>query len=212
MSVERSGEYSGFRRPIDLEQFGQPALHWKMAEAMTDIALEYREEPVRLRGGSMSNWFIDTKKMLMHPFYDPLIARMMTARMIAYGLKPDGIIGMGIGGAALARSVSWSVDMAVSEASNADSDDRYPRGIWGRSAAGVSFTLLDDALTSGSSIHETAEIIFEAGGTLQQIGVVTDRSEGKVLQSLYERYRVPTWSLFSFIESKGVIEPSRLAW
>ena len=68
MAIERIGEYNGFTRPVDLEVFAQPALHWAVANSITETAAEYRDEIFILRGGGASNWFIDLKKVLMHPY------------------------------------------------------------------------------------------------------------------------------------------------
>ena len=211
MTSGRSRAYDGFTRPVEHELFAQLALHWALANVMNENALTFSEMPFNLRAGGQSNWFIETKNVIMHPYFDPLIASMMGAHMSIHGREPKGIIGMGIGGMALARSISWVFDIAVSEASNASEDDRYPRGIYGRPADGVAFTLVDDALSTGSSIDETVELIHEEGGTVEQIGVVTDRSNGQALDRLRKAYQVPAWSLFTFDEARGLIVPSGLS-
>lgn len=192
---------------VSHESFAQPALQWQLARDLTKMCVEYQEEPFQLRAGGESNWYVDARIAIMHNFFGPILASAMYARMVAHAFDLKGIVGMGIGGTALARSLSWVSGLPVTEASNADADDRYPRGLYGNTDPGTEFTIVDDTLMTGSSIEETAELVVEHDGRIAQICTVVDRSDGMAINKLRKAYGVEVWSLFSFEESAGQLVP-----
>ena len=161
----------------------------KLLKRFREIGLIHKE-PVRLRSGAISPYYCDIKKAYGYPDLLSALAEEISKRL------PTGttcVAASGYGGiplAALVASVSKKKFTAVR-----DTPKRHGKG--GKIDGYIpskkdSIVIVDDVLTTGSSVKETFSALKKISGRVSSAIVVVKRGEPKL--------PVPYSSIFSITE------------
>lgn len=168
---------------------------------------KFQEEPFELRTGQLSNWYFDAKRALSSGLDEAIVGRLLVARAHRTSGEFTNICGMGIGGYAVmfgmvfeAREVEWTM---VAEGDPDDPDT----GLTGGNVAGKKVLVVDDVLTSGSSLCTTIGMVREGDGIVENALTMVTRSDGEAEQAVYDTTGVKADSLFVFSETSGMLVP-----
>lgn len=190
------------------EQFGQ---------VLGNRSIAYRDEPFELRGGGMSNWYVDLREGHSVP---ALLRR--TGRYVL-GVTSDAyyntVAGIGIDGRAVVSGVVWATQErpnrqhVVARWGNDSASERpiaeepkNGRGFYQPDMVGRHVLAVDGAFTTGNSLSTLVDMIRDADGIVTDAAVVVDRSGGasaEVANSLGVNLHV----LFDFSEARGQLTP-----
>ncbi len=136
-----------------------------------------------LASGRTSDWYLDCRKVTLHPEGAWLIGRLMLATIREKGWLAEAIGGLTLGADPIAGAVA-----AVSHAEGtpiggflvrkAAKEHGTRQRIEGTPVEGKSVVVVDDVVTTGGSTLEAIAAVREAGGRVAGIIVVVDRDEG----------------------------------
>ncbi len=180
-----------------------------LARELADDGLQYSEKPFQLRAGGESYWYYDGRNAVMQYHPGMLLAKLTALKIQLFG-KTDftRVAGMGVGGWAFARSISWVVDLPVVEGNDDKSpNQRYGYGLWGGTVPGENVLVADDTLTTGDSLRTLIGMVRDKDGIVDQAAVVTDRSNGEAGAAIYSELGVRVFSLFQMDGTNGLITP-----
>jgi orotate phosphoribosyltransferase len=127
-----------------------------------------------LTSGKKSNFYVDIKQASTKPKILKEIAMSM-AKLVK---NEDKIAGMELGAVPLAVALSLETDIPYIVIRKAQRAHGTTKLIEGDIQEGDSILLVEDVTTTGSSLLRAAEIIKNAGGSVDRAIVVVDREEG----------------------------------
>ena len=180
-----------------------------LADILTETAVQYSQEPYVLRAGGSSHYYIDGRgPATMHASRGLFIARLALARWNLSSTWPEAVVGMGVGGRALAMNIGWVSDMPVITANDSTSKERYGYGLHGADIAGKDVVVVDDTLSTGDSLITTIQMARDAGAAVCGALTVFDRSDGVAADHVQQECGVQTDWLFSFDEASGRLFPN----
>lgn len=187
-----------------------PVLLWKLADELSEVAVQYKEEPFQLRAGGQSHWYIDGRgPVAMHRVRGPLIARLALAKLNVQDLRPQVVTGMGVGGLAFAMNIRCAADMDLAQANDSrEIGQRYGYGLHGASVHDTEVLVVDDTLSTGDSLITTIDMVREAGGRVVRAVTIFDRSDGLAAERIQTEHDVPVDWLFGFYEADGKLFPN----
>ncbi len=129
-----------------------------------------------LTSGLHSPVYWDKFRVLQFPGYTEQLCRMI-ADHFRNG-KVQVVAGPTVGGVILAYEVARQLGVRGIFAEREGQERTFRRGL--TISAGERVLVVDDILTTGSSIRETISAVSKAGGKLVGVGVLVDRSEKPV--------------------------------
>lgn len=127
-----------------------------------------------LTSGKKSSFYVDIKQASTQPKILKEIASSM-AKLIK---DENKIAGMELGAVPLAVALSLEIDLPYIIIRKAQRTHGTTKLIEGNMQEGDSILLVEDVTTTGYSLLKAAEIIKNAGGSVNQAIVVVDREEG----------------------------------
>jgi orotate phosphoribosyltransferase len=151
----------------------------------------------RLTSGRHSGRYLQCAQVLQYPKYSEIIGREIANRFKDEEI--DTVIGPALGGVIIAYEVARALGVKSLFTEREDGKMRLRRGF--NVEEGERVLVVEDVITTGGSVNEVMEILVEAGAKVVGVGVIVDRSCGKV------NFGVPTHSLVGLdIESYSPAE------
>jgi orotate phosphoribosyltransferase len=135
----------------------------------------YLEGDFVLRSGRRSKYYLDKYLFETRPAILAALAEMFAAHVTG---EVDRIVGPELGAVALAAAVSLKTGKPFVIARNAKKDYGTARQFEGELKAGERVLLVEDVVTSGGQVLESAKALREAGVQVVEIVAVIDRQEG----------------------------------
>jgi len=151
----------------------------------------------RLTSGRHSGRYLQCAEVLQYPKYSEIIGKEIASRFA--GEKIDTVIGPALGGVIIAYEVARALGVKSLFTEREDGKMRMRRGFCVNE--GEKVLVVEDVITTGGSVNEVMEILVEQGAQVVGVGVIVDRSSGKV------NFGVPTHALVALdIESYSPAE------
>ena len=142
----------------------------------------FKETHVMLEGhflltsGRHSNRYMQCAKLFEHPDYSELFCKELAGKFA--GEKIDLVIGPALGGVIISYEVSRALRVRNIFAERENGVMTLRRGF--TIEPGMRVLVVEDVITTGGSVKEVAKLVEAAGAEVVGIGVVVDRSNGKV--------------------------------
>lgn len=174
-------------------------------------AVEYREEPFRLRDKSLSHWYIDHRRGLARGDIMYAAGRFIVREAKRLDIPYQVVAGSGPAGNGLAISTAWrtsgrteSVLANLDKTDTEDPENGY--GLHGGDVNGREILVVDDIGSSGSSLIELTNMVRYHGGHVEHAITISDRSQGRAEAALV-KIGVAYHALLEFDEAKGKLVP-----
>ena len=129
-----------------------------------------------LTSGRHSDTYFQCAKVLQHPEYLTLFSRFISDHFEDY--KIDTVISPAIGGIVVGTDVGRQLGVKTIFTERKDGIMKLRRGF--EIEKGESILIVEDVLTTGGSIKELIEIVKRNNGKIVGVGLVVDRSGGKI--------------------------------
>lgn len=130
-----------------------------------------------LTSGRHSAQYIQCAQVLKYPKYAEFLGQAVAA---AYDDVPiDLVIGPALGGVIIAHEVARTLDRTCLFAER-DNSGRMCLRRGFKIEAGQRVLVVEDVITTGGSVSDVINLVRGAGGTVVGVGVIVDRSGGKV--------------------------------
>lgn len=131
----------------------------------------------QLSSGRHSGLYVEKFRLLEHPKQTEALCRMIADW--ARALEPQVCAGPTTGGIILSYETARHLGLRSIIAEKAETGGRaFGRGF--TILPGERVLVVDDVLTTGGSVQDVLEAVREAGGAPVGVGVIIDRSGGKV--------------------------------
>ncbi|WP_247729456.1 orotate phosphoribosyltransferase [Halovivax limisalsi] len=144
-----------------------------LIDALRDAeAVEFGE--FELSHGGTSEYYVDKYRFETDPACLSAIANAFADRLDA----DDTLGGVALGGVPLAAATSVAADVPYVIARKQRKEYGTGNLIEGRLEEGESVVVVEDIVTTGTSLVEAVEALREAGATVERALVVVDREEG----------------------------------
>ncbi|MBN2879464.1 MAG: orotate phosphoribosyltransferase [Clostridia bacterium] len=146
-----------------------------------------------LTSGRHSDTYMQCARLFEYPEYSEKIASD-----IAEAFKDDHIdvvIGPAMGGIILSYEVARKLNARNIFAERTDGIMSIRRGF--DMAPGQNILIVEDVVTTGGSVFEVIELVKETGANISGVGLVVDRSNGKV-DFGYKQHAVLTTEVISY--------------
>jgi orotate phosphoribosyltransferase len=151
----------------------------------------------RLTSGRHSGRYLQCAQVLQYPKYSEIIGKEIASRFKDADI--DTVIGPALGGVIIAYEVARALGVKSLFTEREDGKMKMRRGFCINE--GEKVLVVEDVITTGGSVNEVMEILVQEGAQVVGVGVIVDRSAGKV------NFGVPTESLVSLdIESYSPAE------
>lgn len=141
-----------------------------------------------LSSGLHSGHYFQCALFLQHPRYAARVCRQLARRFAAQ--KPTVVIGPATGGILVAYELARALKVRAAYAERVDAEMHLRRGFSVSEADRV--LVVEDVITTGDSARKVVELVEAFGAEVVGIGVVVDRSGGRVKfpRRKYERLLV----------------------
>ena len=140
----------------------------------------YKECEVTLSSGKKSNFYVDCRKVILHP--NSYVMYNLIACTISPQYRHGFIAGVELGGALLVPSIVGRTQMyglvVRKEAKSHGIAGQVVGDIERLSPRQNSVVLLEDVITTGDSVLRAARVLEDAGAIVVEIIVIVDRQEG----------------------------------
>ncbi len=151
----------------------------------------------RLTSGRHSGRYLQCAQVLQYPNYAQIIGKEIADKFA--DLEIDTVVGPALGGVIIAYEVARALGAKALFTEREDEKMRMRRGFC--VSEGEKILVVEDVITTGGSVNEVTEILVRDGAKVMGVGVIVDRSAGRV------NFGVPTHSLISLeIESYSPAE------
>jgi len=151
----------------------------------------------RLTSGRHSGRYLQCAQVLKYPEYSGIIGAEIAAKFADQDI--DVVIGPALGGVIIAYEVARALGKRTMFTEREDGKMKLRRGF--ELQPGEKVLVVEDVITTGGSVNEVMEIVVGAGGQVVGVGVIVDRSAGKI------NFGVPTHALVSIeVESYSPAE------
>jgi orotate phosphoribosyltransferase len=159
----------------------------RLIELLATKSYKYSKKPFKLSNGESSNHYIDCKKVTLTAEGMNLIGRIIQRRICSRGMffNVDYIGGLTFGADAIANAVSHLSYNSV-ERVDSFSIRKEPKGhgtnkwIEGGMPPGSLVLVVEDVITTGSSIIKAIQKITEYGCRVVKVIALVDRQEGGI--------------------------------
>lgn len=131
-----------------------------------------------LKSGQMTPIYIDLRRIISSPRTLRMTAQALCEIIIAKGLKYDYVVGVPYAALPLATHVSDILDIPMLMKRKETKSYGTRKAIEGVFTPGNTVLLIEDVVTSGESIRETAEALREEGLKVTDSVAVLDRQQG----------------------------------
>lgn len=137
-----------------------------------------------LSSGRESSYYVDCRTTTMHAEGQALVGRVALARLRSLELEPDFVGGMTMGADPISYAVAGESARTGGPEIHAFSIRKQAKGHGrGRRVAGCfeeggKVLMVEDVVTTGSSVLEACDVVTEAGGEIVGVLVLVDRQEG----------------------------------
>lgn len=158
-----------------LKRIGSESERARLAETLKRVDGVVTYQPVKLRDGAVSDYYVDVKKVMG----DPLIRRD-TAKIIVrhIGAGATFVAASGYGGVPLATEISTLARLPLSMVRDREKDHGKGGLVDGFAPTHKdSGIIVDDVLTTGGSIAHTREVLIKNGASVSDCFVVVNRGD-----------------------------------
>jgi len=138
-----------------------------------------------LTSGRHSGWFIQCAQVLQYPDKAEELCRRLAERF--RDLEVETVIGPAVGGIVVAYEVARHLSARAIYADKKEGKLTLGRGF--RFRPGERTLVVEDVTTTGGSVKKVVDIVEEYGGKPVGVGVLVDRTAGKI------EYPVPSASV-----------------
>jgi orotate phosphoribosyltransferase len=147
----------------------------KMMEILRETKA-LREGHFNLTSGKHSRYFVQISQLLQFPkfleeFCDELARRFK-------GEEVDVVVAPAIGGILVGYEVAKSLGTRCLFSEREDGRMVFRRGFGLEDEESV--LVVEDIITTGRTVHEVLAAVKEKGGSVRGVGIILDRSDGKV--------------------------------
>ena len=129
-----------------------------------------------LSSGKKSNFYIDCRKVTLHPQGAKLIAKIILEKI--KGLKVDAIGGLTLGADPITSSVVALSDIPGFIVRKKEKEHGTKQKIEGIIEPGFNVVIVEDVTTSGASALQAIEAVESFGAKVVKVISVVDREEG----------------------------------
>ncbi len=129
-----------------------------------------------LTSGRHSNQYFQCAMVLQYPEYNGILASIIAEQF--KDKEIDTVISPAIGGICVGQEVARQLNKKFIFAEREDSKLTLRRGF--SINEGEKFLVCEDVVTTGGSVFEVMDIVKENKGTVVGVGMIVDRSNGKV--------------------------------
>lgn len=129
-----------------------------------------------LSSGKKSNFYIDCRKITLHPEGSRLIAKIIMEKI--KGLKVDAIGGLTLGADPITSSVVAISDIPGFIVRKKEKEHGTKQKIEGHIKAGWNVVVVEDVATTGASALQAIEAVEAVGAKVVKVIAVVDREEG----------------------------------
>ena len=129
----------------------------------------------QLTSGLHSGQYFQCAKVLQHPGHLTTLAGIIAEQFRSR--KVDTVISPALGGIVLGTEVGRQLGKRTIFAERKDGTMQIRRGF--DIAADERFLVVEDVVTTGGSVKEVMECVRTMGGTVEAVGFIVDRSNGK---------------------------------
>ena len=129
-----------------------------------------------LTSGRHSNQYFQCAMVLQYPEYNGILAAIIAEQF--KDKEIDTVISPAIGGICVGQEVARQLNKKFIFAERDDSKLTLRRGF--SINEGEKFLVCEDVVTTGGSVFEVMDIVKENKGTVVGVGMIVDRSNGKV--------------------------------
>jgi orotate phosphoribosyltransferase len=127
-----------------------------------------------LTSGKKSDYYVDIKKATS----DPSILEEITRRFVEHHIRADRVAGVELGAVPLIVAYSMETRIPFIIIRKGDRSHGTERRFEGEILPGEKILLIEDVVTSGSSVITAMNTIEESGGIIVAVLAVVDREEG----------------------------------
>lgn len=164
--------------PPKLEGESLAELRASVVELLRNHGLEYRETPFQLSSGKLSHDYIDGKRALGTGDHLELVCKAAVALATERRVSFDAVGGLTMGADALAHGISLLTGCAWFSVRKEPKEHGKQRQVEGtKLAPGTPVLLVDDVVTTGSSILKAIDAVQEAGASVELAIAICDRGE-----------------------------------
>lgn len=129
-----------------------------------------------LTSGRHSNQYFQCAMVLQYPEYNEILSSIIAEQF--KDLEIDTVISPAIGGICAGQEVARQLNKKFIFAEREDTKLTLRRGF--SISEGEKFLVCEDVVTTGGSVFEVMDIVKENLGTVVGVGMIVDRSNGKV--------------------------------
>ncbi len=129
-----------------------------------------------LSSGLHSPQYLQCALVLQHPKRATYLGKELSKKFSEE--KVDVVIGPALGGIIIAYEVARALGIKALFAERAEEKMQLRRGF--KINQGERVLVVEDVITTGSSVQEVIELVKELGGIVVGVGVLIDRSHGRV--------------------------------
>ena len=129
-----------------------------------------------LTSGRHSATYFQCAKVLQYPEYLTLFAREIAAHF--ENAEIDAVISPAIGGVVIGTEVGRQIGVRTIFTERKEGEMKLRRGF--EIEEGENILVIEDVITTGGSVKEVIDIVEQNKGNIIGVGVVVDRSNGKV--------------------------------
>ncbi|MBU7008460.1 orotate phosphoribosyltransferase [Phosphitispora fastidiosa] len=130
----------------------------------------------RLTSGRHSSQYMQCAQVLQYPEYASRLCRDLAERFA--GVKVDTVIGPALGGIIVAYEVGRAMGVRTIFTEREQGVMSLRRGFV--IEPGEKVLVVEDVVTTGGSVKEVIEVVRQKGGEVVGVGVLVNRSNGKV--------------------------------
>lgn len=130
----------------------------------------------RLTSGRHSNQYMQCAQVLQYPQYTEQLCRHLAEKF--ENDKVEVVIGPAMGGIIVSYEVARQLKVPGIFCERQDGEMMLRRGF--EIESGQRVLVVEDVVTTGGSVDEVIKIVRDAGGMVVGVGVLVDRSNGKV--------------------------------
>ncbi len=130
----------------------------------------------RLTSGRHSNQYMQCAQVLQYPHYTEQLCRHLADKF--ENEKAEVVIGPAMGGIIVSYEVARQLKVPGIFCERQDGEMMLRRGF--EIKPGQKVLVVEDVVTTGGSVDEVIKIVQDAGGVVAGVGVLVDRSNGKV--------------------------------
>jgi len=127
-----------------------------------------------LSSGLHSPIYVQCARLLQHPAYAERAGKALARRLIS--LRPDSVLSPALGGLIIGHEVARALGVPFRFTERQEGRMRLRRSF--ELAPGERVVIVEDAVTTGRSTRETAEVAQAAGARVVAVGAIIDRGDG----------------------------------